>query len=330
MKSIFSSISHGYRWVVQPLLVFAVLIVGFVGAKWLTSKQTVTPHLEERTYAPLVRVLTTDPVETQVRIHATGALAARTRVNLVAQVGGRVVAIHPGFRSGGSFDKDEVLVRIEPKDYELAVARAQAEVSASQTALQTLQAESEAALEEWRLLNGDQPTPTLVAKEPQLQAAQARIDAAQAALEGARLDLRRTDLRLPWAGRILTTLVDVGSVVTPGQTLAAAYSTEVFEVSVPLRQDQLRWVHLPGERMPIGSGPDGREPITVTVQWPGASVGSLETLALEPLERAIRAVEEFARCAPKPGRDSLRSPSTPPGSLTARPCTVASKRPCKP
>ncbi len=295
MNSLSSKVGHGFRWVVQPLLVILVLVIGFVGATQLSSKDGARPDFAQRKYAPLVRVQTAQPQSTTVRIEASGALEARTQVQLVAQVSGRVVEIHPSFRAGGRFQAGEVLVGIEATDYELAVASSRSDVSTAQSALQTLQAEADSAREEWRLLNGDNPPPTLVVKKPQLDAARARIQAAKAQLAGAELNLKRTRIALPWAGRVVQTNVDVGGVVSQGQALGGAYSTEVFEISVPLRQDQLRWIHLPGEQLSADALHAGPAPITIDLHWKGATTEALETQGAVPLENMLRAVEGLRR-----------------------------------
>lgn len=289
MESTSHRIAAGYRWVLQPLLVFGVLLIGFFGAKGLSSRNETPPSFAKRTYSPLVSVDTTKRTDTPVLIRATGALEPITRVSLVAQVEGRVVAIHPAFNEGGTFRAGEPLVRIERTDFELAVARAQAEVSSAGTALEALQAEAEAAREEWKVLHGDQPVPPLVGKEPQLREAQARVAAAQATLRGARLDLERTEISLPWPGRVVSAHVNVGGVVSRNQALGNVYSTQGYEMSVPLRADQLRWVQLPGEAT---EGPDeGPIHVTASVAWSGASLTQLEEEVVVPIERVLMAVE---------------------------------------
>ncbi|MCP5023778.1 MAG: hypothetical protein GY930_18675 [bacterium] len=291
MKHITGQLSECYRWIVQPLLVLLVIVFGFLGARGLSSQATPPERMEDRVYAPLVRVLTASITDVPVQIQNNGSLQARTQVSLVPQVGGRVIEIHPGFRAGGSFEAGEILLRIEPRDFELQVSRSQAEVSSAQTILTTLNAEAAAAREEWRLLNGDTPVPTLVGKEPQLLEAQAKIAAAQAALETAELNLSRTAVSLPWNGRIVATQVDVGAVVNPNQPLASAYATDVFELEVPLRQDQLKWIRLPGETEPFNTESADSNSITLLVDCPGATAKMIENEVTEPLEQAMARLE---------------------------------------
>ncbi|MFT4648002.1 MAG: multidrug efflux pump subunit AcrA (membrane-fusion protein) [Glaciecola sp.] len=301
MKRITAKLGEGYRWIVQPLLVLLVIVFGFLGARGLSSQATPPKRVEDRVYAPLVRVMTSEVTNTPVEIKSNGTLRARTNVQIMPQVGGRVIEIHPGFRSGGSFQAGEVLLRIEPRDYELQVARSRADVSSAATQLSTLNAEAEAAREEWRLLNGDTPVPTLVGKEPQLLEAQARIAAAQASLESSELDLERTAISLPWNGRILKAQADVGAVVTPNQMIGAAYATDTFELSASLRQEQMQWIRLPGETSVPEAIPGKKENITILVEYPGADSETIAKELTEPLEWAAQPLEGLMGFTSKSG-----------------------------
>ncbi|MEZ5974701.1 MAG: HlyD family efflux transporter periplasmic adaptor subunit [Planctomycetota bacterium] len=158
--------------------------------------------------------------------------------------------------------------------------------------MQTLEAEeAQSARYRGRQLHGDEPIPPLVGKEPQLREAQVRVQAARAAVQGAQLNLDRTALKLPWPGRVVSTNVDVGGVVTVGQALATTYSTDIFEVTVPMRQDQLRWIHFDEDRATGEEVQGSGSPLTVLVRWPGADAERIEQQIVMPLEGSLRAVE---------------------------------------
>jgi RND family efflux transporter MFP subunit len=110
----------------------------------------------------------------------------------------------------------------------------------------------------WNLIKGlskksGKKPPPLVAKEPQLAYARAQLKADQANLRKARLNLERTKLKAPFDGRVSEEHVDVGQYVTPGQPLASLYSINAAEIMVPLEDDELRWLRIPG--FTDGDGP---------------------------------------------------------------------------
>lgn len=53
----------------------------------------------------------------------------------VAEVGGRIVEIHPRLRKGALIEENELLVRIDPTEYELAVSQVQADILSTRAQL---------------------------------------------------------------------------------------------------------------------------------------------------------------------------------------------------
>jgi len=80
---------------------------------------------------------------------------------------------------------------------------------------------------------------------PQLEAANARVMSAESALQKANLDLDRTKITAPFAGRVLKKLVDVGQVVSANTKLAEVYATDVIEIRLPIRNRDLGFIELP-------------------------------------------------------------------------------------
>lgn len=244
MKKRLQRLSQIYHWLLQPLLVLVILLVGYFGAKGLTLFKHEPVQNKAVSYAPLVKTVKTTDENRTMTIRGNGAIEARTRINIVPQVGGRIVRIHPQLRAGGYFKANEVLLEIEPIDYQLAVTNAESEVASAKRALQLEIAESEAAIEEWNALHASEPVPLLVSRKPQIAEARASLKAAKAMLQQARLNLKRTRISMPFAGRVVEASIDVGEVVNANQTVGTVYSRELFEIPVPIEVDQLVWLEL--------------------------------------------------------------------------------------
>jgi RND family efflux transporter MFP subunit len=153
-------------------------------------------------------------------------------------VAGRIVWISPSYVEGGAFRAGETLLRIDSADYRLAVTRAQAQVAQAQEALQREEAEAELARQDWEELGQGEPSP-LVLREPQLAQARAALAAARAQLRSAELDLARTNISAPFAGRVRQRRANVGDYVAPGAPVTDVFSTEIMEVRVPLTDADL-------------------------------------------------------------------------------------------
>jgi RND family efflux transporter MFP subunit len=234
----------------QKLVIpIVVLIVGAVAAALIASARKTPPRVDRPPLGPLVEVTPVEVTDVPVVVTGHGEVVARIAVDVVPQVPGQVVRVHPSLVAGGFFRAGEVLVVIEPRDYELAVERAQAAVARAKVTLQREKAEAEVARAEWDELHpGEEPTSGLVVREPQVRQAEAELAAAAADLDVARLNLERTGISLPFDGVVVSESVDVGQFVGNGSRLATVYGTDVVEVRVPLESRELAWFDIPARR----------------------------------------------------------------------------------
>ena len=181
-----------------------------------------------------VRVADPDIVDHAVVVTLTGTVQAKAFVSLTPQVGGRVVELAEAVREGGSFEAGDVLFRIDPRDYEVAVARARAAVADAQSALSQAEAEAEVARQEWPEVYPDREITPLAAREPQLEAARARLMAARADLDQARLNLERTAVSFPFGGRVTESRIEVGQLLVANQSYGTVYDAGALELLAPI------------------------------------------------------------------------------------------------
>ncbi|MBW2349206.1 MAG: efflux RND transporter periplasmic adaptor subunit [Deltaproteobacteria bacterium] len=242
-------------------VILTVLIVagGAFGMVKLTASRTKLEKRKPPVRVPMVRALEVRTRPSTVWVSCDGTVKPLQQIQLVPQVAGKVVEVSPNLVNGGAFRKGEVLLRIDPTDYEVAVTLARARVKDAESRLRLAVEESEAAREEWRQLHiegtgGDITPPPLVAKEPQLAAARASLEAERANLKKAMINLDRTIIRAPFEGRVAQENVDVGQYVAPGQPLGTLYATTSAQIVVPLEQADLYWIHVPGFTPGTGLG----------------------------------------------------------------------------
>lgn len=196
---------------------------------------------------PMMTVETRVVAETNypIMLESYGTVQPRTRSILVAQVGGQIVSVNPNVRDGGFFEEGDVLANIDARDYEADVRIAGASLMDARQTLAEAEARTNQAQEDWARLGNTGEAPDLVLRIPQLKAAQAKIISAESTLQKAELDLERTNIVAPFAGRVLRKLVDLGQVVSPNTQLAEIYATDVVEIRLPLRNRDLPFIDLP-------------------------------------------------------------------------------------
>ena len=193
---------------------------------------------------PLVRAAVVSLDTVRITVRSQGAVIPRTESALSAETDGQIVYVSPSFVPGGFFEKDELLVGLDPRDAELAVTRAAADTARFATALQIEQEEARLAQAEWRQLGSGAPMP-LVLREPQLAQARANLEASVAALQQAKLNLERTEIRAPYAGRVRKKNVDVGQFLRRGEALATIYAINYAEIRLPIPDEELAFFDTP-------------------------------------------------------------------------------------
>lgn len=271
----------------------AVLGLGIGGFAVLHATKPAPEANEEPPRPVSVFVEPVRNADTRLDVVTFGEVRARTDVELVAQVAGRIISVSPEFTEGGLFAADEPLLVIEDTDHRLVLEQARADVADAELGVQQALAAADVA----RKQLGGNPNPTpLALHEPQINQARARRDAARARLEQAELDLRRTRISLPFAGRVRSTQVNVGQYVTSGTRLGRAFATDHVEVRLPLTDGQLASLGVPiGYAAGEGQGRPVRLTTTVggrVTTWHGELVRI--DAAVEPSTRLVYGLARVA------------------------------------
>ena len=180
-----------------------------------------------------------------IAVKTQGEVRPKTEIDLIPQVSGRIIAMSESFNEGAEFTPDSMLLKIDDTEYQLASIRAAARVAEAQTALEREHATAKLKEEEWRERRKDQePTPFSL-NLTQVAEAEAKLLSAKADLSKARLDLERTEIRVPFFGRVRERYVGIGQYVTAGTKVARVFSIDIAEVRLPLTDSQLVELNLP-------------------------------------------------------------------------------------
>ena len=228
--------------IIAPIAIIAVLGVGGVVA--VTAMKPV-PEKNDESRAGLN--VFAEPVRTgtlTVTVDAQGEVRPKREIIVAPQIAGRVTYVSPDFIDGGFIKRGQVLVRVEPADYELSVVRAKSVVASAEQALAREVAEAELAQRDLEDLGLTDVSP-LARREPQLAEARASLEAAKAQLSEAELSLARTAVVAPFDGRVRERAVDIGQFVSPGQSLGNIFATDTVEVALPLKDADLGLLGLP-------------------------------------------------------------------------------------
>lgn len=208
------------------------------------------PKQDEKKLDLLVEVLSLELSSERFQISSQGTVRPRTQTVISAEVSGTIVSISPSFIAGGIFKADEVLMRIDPTNYTVAVDKAQALVKQRQIeydGARKLRSQGYRA-------------------ESEFASAAAALASAEAELAIARRNLERTFVRLPYEGMVLSKDADIGQFVNPGTTLGVTFATNLAEVRLPLTDQDLAFVELPNFSAMREAAADGPPVTLVAVQ----------------------------------------------------------------
>lgn len=234
------------RIIVHAVLVLVVLGVGLAGFYLLKSVRKAPERQQTEEPLPIVRAVPVTIKDMKMKIVSEGTVRPLAETRIVPQVGGKVISVSDNLVNGGSFKEGDLMLEVEPEDYEIALILARAGLREAESSYQTALQESKAAASEWKKVHPDTEPPDLVARKPQLQAALASRQAREADVKKARLDLERTKIYAPFDCRVSEEQVDKGQYVSFGQAVATLYSTEAVELVVPVESSELSWFDVPG------------------------------------------------------------------------------------
>jgi RND family efflux transporter MFP subunit len=269
------------RPAIKILLVIAIIGGGVLVAMALIKTRPTAQRKAISVGTPRVEVMTAQPETRQTTITAMGTVVPAREVTLQPQVSGHIVKVSPTFMPGGRFSEGEVILKIDQRDYEIAVQQARAQVSQAQVELKTERGRGAVAKKEWDLLGGEiRTTPegkSLALRVPQLENARAALESAKSSLAKAQLDLERTVIRAPFNCFVREKNVDVGQFVTASAPLATLVGTDRFWVRVSVPVDKLPVVQ--------ASGP---EPFVSESEEAGSEGEAMETSEMGSKVRVIQ------------------------------------------
>ncbi len=279
---------YALRRILSLVIIIFALTLGVGFFKFMRMSKPEPTSRPPRPNGVLVEVMKAQPQEARVVVSGFGSAEARTQLALVAQVSGRVTYLNPELRAGGEVEEGAVLVRIDPRKYQVAIERAEAAIAQAKSNLESIEQErvnleknlelarreaelARRSLERARNLletgagsegARDSAEQALVASESKAQnienalaliperVASARATLAQntAQLHDAELNLEYSEIKAPFAGRVTNRRVEPGQFVGIGAPLADIYAPEVLEIPIRISLEDLVWISADGLR----------------------------------------------------------------------------------
>lgn len=238
------------------LTIIGIFVFAIVGVVLMSSMKTEPPKKERVELDPLVEVIVLEDMTANFEVRSQGTVRPRTETTLSAEVAGTIMSISAKFVAGGVFQSNEVLMRIDPTNYEVALDQAEALVTQRQIEYdgarklksQGYRAESEYA------------------------SAAAALATAKADRVRANRNLERTFIRVPYEGIVRSKETDLGEFVNTGTRLGVVFATDYAEIRLPLTDLDLAFIDLPDATAITSSGGADGPMVTLSAVQKGKTV----------------------------------------------------------
>jgi RND family efflux transporter MFP subunit len=233
-----------------PLIIVAAAVVVML---LLSQMRTAPPQRPVAQRITAVEAVTVAEAPAAFEVRGQGTVQPRTQTSLVSEVSGNVLEVAANFAPGGFFKRGDLMLKVDPRDYDVAVLRAEAALAGRRAQLEQEVARSEQAAKDWASLRrGGQPNP-LVLRKPYLAEAEANVRSAEADLAAARIAQQRTQIRAPFDGLLREKRADIGQYVNVGTALGVLAATDVAEVRLPLTEADLAVIDIDaaGDERPV-------------------------------------------------------------------------------
>ncbi len=269
-------------------ILILLLAVGVTTLIFLTEPTAQRSSATKRS-AMLVDVTSVERGTFRPQITAMGTVRPEQEIVLSPRVSGEIVSISESFTPGGFVEEGEILLRIDPADYEVNLLQRQSELRQATANLELELGRQDLAKRDYQALEGtiSSEYKTLVLREPQLNSAKANVEAAQATVRRAELELERTRIRAPFSAHIISREANVGSQVSPGEPLGRLIGIESYWVEATVPVSDLRWIEFPVDSDWIGS----------SVRVSSRAAGQKNTFRVGKVHRLIGALENQTRLA---------------------------------
>lgn len=181
-----------------------------------------------------------------IMIEGLGQVRAAEEIELKARVAGEVIAMDDDFVPGGFFNQGEMILQIDPADYELDVKMSQAALAQAQATFELEKGQQEIARDELTLLQDTMGknlrSTDLALRKPQMDQAKASVDSARAQLEMSALNLSRTSLKAPFNALVIERQKKIGDVVSVQDVIATLARTDAYWIELEIPVQHLRWI----------------------------------------------------------------------------------------
>jgi RND family efflux transporter MFP subunit len=242
-------------------LAFPILIIGggVAGYFYYSGEQEEAKSPSAKKQIIRTRVIELESQDYSVSVTTQGIVQSHNEITLSGQVSGQITYLSPNLEVGAYFSKDDVLIKLDDRDYTSALKAVEARLQSVKSALKLAQ------VDHTRTTRGNADRSFSVVTEAEvdqsaavLAQAEANVNLTTIQVEQAQLNLDRTQIRAPFDGRVREKLVGLGQSLNAGGDAAVIFAIDYAEVRLPISAKERQYLNLPEM--------DGDTPISVVLR----------------------------------------------------------------
>ncbi|MEQ8241358.1 MAG: efflux RND transporter periplasmic adaptor subunit [Cyclobacteriaceae bacterium] len=231
--------------VIVVILVLTAVVTYFI----FSTEPVAQQESATKKSAMLVEVISGEQGDFRPTIKATGTVQPARDINLSARVAGEIVQMDDEFVPGATVKKGQVLLRLDPADYQNIVELRASDLAIAEAQLELEMGMQEAAENDYKLASEESLTRNkqLLLRVPQLNIAKANVNTAKARLKQARLDLARTTIKAPFDAHVVTRNANLGSQISVGDQLGRLVGTSEYWIMLNVPVSKVNWLEFPSK-----------------------------------------------------------------------------------
>ena len=162
------------------IIPIAIIVLAVLGFKFLGSLKPEPKSRQPPPIVPMVDVISVSPKDHAPPVKSYGTVSSYFETALTPQVNGRITYVSEKFRVGETVDTEHLLVKIDPTDFQAALAAEESNLTVAERTYAEEEIRAEQAAGDWKASGRDlSKASDFVLRKPQLAAAQASIASAK-------------------------------------------------------------------------------------------------------------------------------------------------------
>lgn len=244
----------GIAFVIVPIL----LLGGFFFMNFLSGKKELPPQRPKPVVKNYVKVRSVAYSKMPVEIEAFGRLNSLQQINVIPEVGGKLLSGQIPLKEGATFRRGQILIRIDAAEEKLNLqSRKSNFLSLLASILPDLKTDFTTSFEPWQAyfnsIDLEKPLPEIPSEtglKVKTYLASKGVLTDYYAVKSLEESLKKHTIYAPYTGTVQSVNLEVGSVVNPGTTIASIIRTDRLELKVPIQKQDIDYVTI-GESVKV-------------------------------------------------------------------------------